>query len=103
VPVSLQATLAEQPANCVDLSIYGAAFMCEKDAWAVGEIVEVTLTLEDGHVVNGNLEVKNVTLGDDEWFRIGGTTQWAETSWLHRYTTLAMVPASRNRSVLPPV
>ncbi|WP_138315074.1 glycosyltransferase family 2 protein [Rhodoluna limnophila] len=103
VPVSLSANLAELPANCIDLSIYGAAFMCETDAWAVGEIVPVSLTLEDGLVVRGNLEVKNVILGEDEWFRIGGTTQWAETSWLHRYTTLAMVPASRNRSVLPPV
>jgi cellulose synthase (UDP-forming) len=103
VPVSLSANLAELPANCIDLSIYGAAFMCETDAWAVGEIVPVALTLEDGLVVRGNLEVKNVILGEDEWFRIGGTTQWEDTSWLHRYTTLAMAPTGRERSVLPPV
>ena len=103
VPVSLEAQLVELPATCIDLSIYGAAFMAETDAWAVGDTVPVKLTLEDGKVVSGNLEVKNVILGDDEWFRIGGTTQWEDTSWLHRYTTLAMAPASSQRSPIPPV
>lgn len=100
-PVSLNCELAGLQATCVDLSIYGAAFVSETDAWAVGEIVEVSLSLNDGRQIKGNLEVKNVRMGDDEWFRIGGTTQWEDTSWLHQYTTLAMAPSSRKSSPIP--
>jgi cellulose synthase (UDP-forming) len=103
VPVSLVADIAGVEATCVDLSIYGAAFMSDTDAWAVGDVVPISLTLEDGSKVNGHLDVKNVVLGDDEWFRIGGTTQWEETSWLLRYTTLAMAPSGKADSALPPV
>jgi cellulose synthase (UDP-forming) len=104
VPVELTAELAGTPATCVDLSIYGAAFFVEVDQWQVGDNIPVALTLEDGTHVDGHLEVRNVVMSQDEWFRIGGTTTWNDTSWMHRYTTLAMAPASpRQLSVTPAI
>mgnify|MGYP000160840889 CR=1 FL=1 len=102
IPVELEAKLGELAATCIDISISGAAFLAEEDKWQIGDTVNVTLRLEDGVEVLGALTVRNVTITEDEWFRIGGETAWAETSWLYRYTTLAMVPDfKRKRSPIP--
>lgn len=66
------------------------------------EWLVIQLRQGDGVEVLGALTVRNVTITEDEWFRIGGETAWAETSWLYRYTTLAMVPDfKRKRSPIP--
>jgi|GEM_PF-358177 len=102
IPVELQATIDSSMATCIDLSIYGAAFLTAEDLWQLEDQIPVTLTLEDGLQVQGVFIVKNVILSQDEWFRIGGVTQWSDTSWMPRYTTLAMSPATKRQVSLIP-
>lgn len=103
IPVSLSTHIFNQVAKCIDISLTGAAFLSAKRLGDVGDVVPVKLTLEDGRTVKGNLDVKNVSKGKDKVYRVGGVVQWEDTSWLLKYTTLAMAPSSNRNSPIPAV
>jgi len=103
LPVSLEATVNGEGAQCIDLSVNGAAFVMDTQAGAVGDVVPVTLTLDDDRIINGFLEIKNVRSDEDDVLRVGGLTTWDDTSWLPRYTTLAMAPEGRRKSPIPTI
>jgi hypothetical protein len=86
-PVSIPATVSGHSAECIDLSLGGAAFAVEQFTVGEGDRLKVELHLANGQNVEGVLRVKGITQGR-RVTRVSGTMTWSDDTWLIRHTHL---------------
>jgi hypothetical protein len=86
-PVSIPATVSGHSAECIDLSLGGAAFAVEQFAVGEGDKLKVVLHLANGQNVEGVLRVKGITQSR-RVTRVSGTMTWNDDTWLIRHTHL---------------
>jgi hypothetical protein len=86
-PVSIPATVSGHSAECIDLSLGGAAFAVEQFAVGEGDKLKVGLHLANGQNVEGVLRVKGITQSR-RVTRVSGTMTWNDDTWLIRHTHL---------------
>ena len=86
-PVSIPATVAGQPAACIDLSEHGAAFQLTGALPETENAVPIQLHLANGQTVKGDLKVRGVRQGQGA-ARISGLVFWDNNHWLVENTTL---------------
>jgi cellulose synthase (UDP-forming) len=82
LPINLQGTLADQPAQFIDISEHGAGCVVANIKADIGTTVPISITLPTGESVSGYLEVRSITSRDSGDWRVGGITTWLETEWL---------------------
>lgn len=90
-PVSIPATVQGNSAECIDLSLGGAAFAVEHFAVEPAERLKVELHLANGQTVVGHLLVRGVSQGR-RITRVSGTMTWDDDTWLIRHTRLQFRP-----------
>ncbi len=95
VPVNFDAAVNNHKGKCINVSIGGAAFAVKGQLFKVGEIIDVSVKIDDSRIVTGVLEIRGISALPDGLTRLGGIVNWESEGWLADYTTMAMVPTRK--------
>ena len=99
VPVLLDANVAGQISQAIDVSIGGAGFkVFTQTGFEVGSVHPITVQVE-GEEVSGRLTVRDSRELEPGLFRVGGEVEWNATGWLNQILQVEHKPLGASSSI----